>query len=53
MERGEKKYNFQPCDLTEGGPRPPKRFVRIWKPADSSSIANCRTRRFPFAVTRR
>ena len=50
MERGEKKYNFQPCDLADVVRAQRKPSVRTWKPAGSNSIANCRTRRFPCAA---
>ena len=55
MERGEKKYNFQPCDLLTEVVRSrlPKPSVRIWKPAGSNSIANCLLRRrFPSKAMR-
>jgi len=43
IERGEKKYNFQKCDLVKpSSERPLIHIGRISKPMDFNSIVNCR-----------
>ena len=50
MERGEKKYNFQPCDLS-GVVRGIEQAFRPHLEAGGFKFtANCRTRRLPFAA---